>query len=74
MYIGFWWGNLRGKKPLSGRTRRWNVNIDMDPQVVEQGFMDRIDLSENVDKLQDVVNTAMNLLVSRNAKINSLIR
>jgi len=46
----------------------------MDPQVVEQGFMDRIDLSENVDKLQDVVNTAMNLLVSRNAKINSLIR
>jgi len=30
VYKGFWWGILRGKKPLGRSRRRWEDNIKMD--------------------------------------------
>jgi len=29
VYKGFWWGILRGKKPLGRPRRRWEDNIKM---------------------------------------------
>jgi hypothetical protein len=37
VYTGFWWGNLRGKRPLGRPRRRWEDNIKMDLQKVGTG-------------------------------------
>ena len=38
MCTGFWWGNLRGKRPLGRPKRRWEDNIKMDLQEVGGGY------------------------------------
>ena len=50
MYKGFWWGIVRGKKPLGRSRRRRKDNIKMDPQEVGCGGMDWIDLAQDRDK------------------------
>ena len=63
MYAGFWWGNLKEKRPL-GRTRhRWEDNIKMDFQEVWCGYMDWIELAQDRDTWQALVNVVMNILV-----------
>jgi len=34
MHTGFWWGNLKGKRPLGKPRRRKNDNFTMDLQEV----------------------------------------
>ena len=45
MRTGFWWVNLRGKRPLGRRRRRWEDNIKMDLQEVGCGSIGWIDLA-----------------------------
>jgi hypothetical protein len=40
VYTGFWWGNLRGKRPLGRPRRRWEDNMKMDLQEVGWEGMD----------------------------------
>ena len=40
VYTGFWWGNLRVKRPLGRTRRRWEDNIKMDLQEVGGGCGD----------------------------------
>jgi len=62
--IGFWWGNLRGKRPLGRPRHIWEGNIKMDLQEVRCGGMDWIDLAQDRDSWQALVNAVMNLRVS----------
>ena len=48
-YTGFWWGNLKGKRPLGRPRRRWEDNIKMDLQEVGYGGMDWIELAQDRD-------------------------
>jgi hypothetical protein len=50
------------EKILLGRhRRRWEDNIKMDPQEVEFGDMDWIELAQDRDRWRALVNTVMNL-------------
>ena len=62
-YTGFWWGNLRGKRPLGRPRRRWEDNIKMDLQEVGCGSVDWIDLDQGRDTWRGLVNAVMNLRV-----------
>ena len=42
VYTGFWWGSLRGKRPLGRSGRRWEDNIKMDLQEVGRGGVYRV--------------------------------
>jgi len=44
-YTGFWWGNLRGKRPLGRHRHRREDNIKMNLQEVGCGSMDWIELA-----------------------------
>jgi len=46
-YRGFWWGNLREKRPLRRPRRRWEDNIKMDLQEVGCGGMGWIELAQD---------------------------
>jgi hypothetical protein len=61
--IGFWWGNLRGKKPLGRPRSKWEDNIRIDFQKVGCGGMDWIELAQDIDMWQAFVNAVMNLRV-----------
>ena len=37
VYTGFWWGNLKGKRPFGIPRSRWEDNIKMDLQKVGFG-------------------------------------
>ena len=63
-YAGFWWGNLRGKRPLKKARRRWEDNINMDLQEVECSGMDWIELADNRDRWRALVIAVMNLRVT----------
>jgi len=63
VYTGFWWGNLRGKRPLGKPRRRWEDDIKMDLQKVGYGGMDWIDMDQDRDRWLALVNAAMNLRV-----------
>ena len=56
-------GKPEGRRPLGRPRHRWNVNIEMVHQEVEEGAIDWIDPVENKDTWQDFVNTVMKLLV-----------
>jgi len=56
VYTGIWWEILRS---LGRPRRRWEDNIKMDIQEVG-GVMDRIDLTQNRDRLRAFVNAVMN--------------
>ena len=45
-----------GKRPLGRRKRRWGDNIKMDPQGMECGGMDWIELAQDRDRWQGLVN------------------
>ena len=62
-YTGFWWGNLREKRPLGTLRRRWEDNIKMYLQEVGCGVMDWIDLVQDRDRWRALVNAVMNLQV-----------
>jgi len=62
-YTGFWWRNLREKRPLGRPRRRWEDNIKMDPQEVGCGGMDWIELAQDRDRWRALVNAVMNLRV-----------
>jgi hypothetical protein len=47
VHTGFWWGDLRGKKPLGRPMQRWEGHIKMDFEDVGCGGMDWIDLAED---------------------------
>jgi len=60
---GFWWGHLRGNRPLGIPRRKWGDNIKMDLQEVRCGGMDWIELAQDRSRWQALVNAVMNLQV-----------
>jgi len=60
---GFWWGNLRGKRPLGRPRRRWDDNIKMDLQEVGWGYMDWIEVAQDRDRCRTLVSAVMNIRV-----------
>jgi hypothetical protein len=63
MRIGFWWGNLKGNRPLGRLRRRREDNIKADLQEVGCGGLDWIELAEDRDRWWAIVNAVMNLRV-----------
>jgi hypothetical protein len=61
--IGFWWGNLREKRPLGRPRHRWENNIKMVLQEVGCGGMDWIRLAKARDRWRATVHAVMNLRV-----------
>ena len=62
-WIGCWWGNRRGGRPLGRPRRRWVDNIRMDLQEVGCGYMDWIGLAQDRDRWRTLVSAVMNLRV-----------
>ena len=60
-------GKREGKRPLGRPRRRWKDNIKMDPQEVECGGIDRIDLAQDRDRWRALVNAVTKLRVLQNA-------
>jgi hypothetical protein len=60
---GFWWGNLRVKRPLCRPRRRWVDNIKMDLQEIGCGGMECIELAQDRDMWRAIVNVVMKLRV-----------
>jgi hypothetical protein len=60
---GYWWGNLRVKRPRGRPRRRWEDNIKMDLQEIGCGGMDWIELAQDRDMWRALVNVVMNLPV-----------
>jgi hypothetical protein len=60
---GFWWRNLRRKRPLGRQRSRLEDNIKMDPQEVGYGGMDWIQLAQDRDRWRTPVNAVTNLRV-----------
>ena len=56
-------GKLEGQRPLGRPRHKWKDNIKMDPQEVECGDMDCINLAQVRDRWWALVNTVMNLWV-----------
>ena len=74
LYTGFWWGNLRRKRPLGRpRCRRTdnnnNNNNNMDLQEVGDGGMDCMDLAQDRNRWRALVNAVKNLRVPKNVRI-----
>ena len=65
MCVGFWWGNLRGKRPLGKPRRRWEDNIKMYLQEVGGGCGDWLELTQDRDSWRALVNTVRNLRVPK---------
>ena len=53
-YTGFWWGNLREKRPLGSPRCRWEDNIKMNLQEVGCGGMDWIKLAQGRERWWDL--------------------
>jgi len=60
VYTGFWWGNLRGKRPFGTLRHKWENNIKVDLREVGCGCMDWIKLTEDRDMWWAPVNVEMN--------------
>jgi hypothetical protein len=60
---GFWWGNLKGKRPLGRLRRRWEDNIKADLQEVGCGGIDWIELTQDREIWRALVNAVMNFRV-----------
>ena len=56
-------GKSEGKIQFARPSRRWEDNINMDPQEVECGGMDWIQLAQGRDIWRALVNAVMNLRV-----------
>jgi hypothetical protein len=59
-------GNPEGKKPLGRPRRRWEDNTKIDLREIGWGGMDLIDLAQYRDQWRALVNTVLNLRVSKN--------
>jgi len=61
-HTGFWWGNLRKKRPLGIPRHRWKDNIKW---IFRKwvGGMDWIKLAQDRDRWQALVNAVTNLQV-----------
>ena len=53
--------NSKGKSSLRRQKRRWEVNININMQVVGCGDMYLIEVAQDRDRLRTVVNAVMNL-------------
>jgi hypothetical protein len=53
--------NSKGKSSLRRQKRTWEVNINIDMQVVGCGDMYSIEVAQDRDRLRTVVNAVMNL-------------
>ena len=62
---GFWWGNLREKRPLGRPRRRWVDNIKMDVQEVGCGGMEWMELDQDRDRWRALVNAASFRLLTK---------
>jgi len=51
-YTGFWWGNLKGERPLGQPRHRWKNDIKIDLQEVGCGVMDCIKLGQERNRWQ----------------------
>jgi len=56
-------GNPEGKRQLGKPRRRWEDNIKLDPQKVEYGGMDWIELAQDRYRWRALVYAVMNLRV-----------
>jgi len=56
-------GKPGGKRPMSRPRRRWEVNIKMDLQEVKCGYMDWIELAQDMDRWGALVNAVMNFRI-----------
>ena len=56
----FWWGNLRGKRPMGKLRRRWEDNIKMDLQEMGRGCGEWVELTQDRDRWRALVSTVMN--------------
>jgi len=56
-----------GKRSFGKLRPRWEDNIKMDLQELESGYMDKIDLVQNMDRWWTHVNAVMNSRVTQNA-------
>jgi hypothetical protein len=64
VYTGFWWGNLRAKRPLGRpRLRLQDNNNKMDLQEVGCGGMDWIGLAQDRDRWRVLLKAVMNFRV-----------
>jgi hypothetical protein len=59
-------GTPEGKMRLGRPRRRWEDNIKIDVREIGWGGMDWIDLAQDRDQWRALVNTVMNLRVSKN--------
>jgi hypothetical protein len=57
-------GNLKGKRPLGRRKRRWVDNIKMDLGEIGWGGVDWIGLAQDRDKRRALLNPVMKLRVT----------
>jgi hypothetical protein len=62
VHTGFWWGDLRLKRPLGKPRCRWEYNIKTDLEEVGWG-MTWIKLAQDRDRWPALVNAVMNLRV-----------
>ena len=53
-------GKPEGKRPLGRLRRRWEDNIKMDPEGVERGCGDWMELAQDRDRCRALVSTVMN--------------
>jgi len=61
-------GKREGKRPLGRPRRRWEDNVKMEPQEMECGGIDRIDVAQDRVRWRVLVNAVMNLRVLQNAE------
>jgi hypothetical protein len=60
--------NLKGRSHSGKNWRRWEDNARMDPREIRLEGADWIQLAQSRDKWRAVVNTVMNLRVSKKAE------
>ena len=54
-------GKPKGKRPLGRAGRKWEDNIEMDPQEVRRGCGDWMEFAQDRDKRRALVSTVMTL-------------